>query len=53
MKKILSHAKTVTLLAAMRAFAVIPGLGKKSKHRASHIHFRREPVKFFGLQGFE
>lgn len=47
MKKLLRHAKTVTLLAAMRVFGAIPGVGKKSRHRASHIHFRREPVKFF------
>jgi len=47
MKKLLRHAHTMTLLAAMKVFATIPGIGKKSKHRASHIHFRREPVKFF------
>lgn len=37
----------------MRVFGAVPGIGKKSKHRASHIHFRREPVKFFWLHGFE
>lgn len=45
--------KTKTLLATMSIFALVPGLGKHAKHRASHIHFRREPVKFFGLHGFE
>jgi len=53
MKRFLRHIKFVTLSAAMRVFAVIPRLGKHSRHRASHIHFRREPVRFFGLHGFE
>lgn len=53
MKRFLRHIKFVTLSAAMRVFAMIPRLGKHSRHRASHIHFRREPVRFFGLHGFE
>ncbi len=47
MKRFLRTIKSATLLVCLRVFAMIPGIGKKARHRASHIHFRREPVKFF------
>lgn len=53
MKSPFRKIKSITLLWWLRVFALIPGIGKKARRRASHIHFRHEPVKFFWLQGFE
>ena len=53
MKKIFRHTKHTILVVSMQVFSLIPVVGSVAKKRASHIHFRREPVKFFGLHGFE
>lgn len=53
MKKIFRHTKHTILVVSMKVFSLIPVVGSVAKKRASHIHFRREPVKFFGLHGFE
>lgn len=53
MNRFLRHMKVMVLLAAMRVFARLPGIGKQSRSHASQIVFRREPVRFFGLSGFE
>ena len=53
MKKIFRHTKHTILVVSMKVFSLIPVVGSIAKKRASHIHFRREPVKFFGLHGFE
>lgn len=52
MKRFLRKIKSTTLLVWLGVFAMIPGIGKKPRQRASHIHFRHEPVKFFGLHEF-
>lgn len=52
MKRFLRKIKSITLLVWLRVFAMIPGLGKKYRQRASHIHFRREPVRFFWIHEF-
>lgn len=52
MKRFLRKIKSATLLVWLRVFAMIPGLGKKYRQRASHIHFRREPVRFFWMHQF-
>lgn len=52
-KRFLRRVKHAVLVCAIQPLKRAPYFGKRFRHNASAVHFRREPIKFFGFHGFE